>query len=192
MFRSLYWSQGLLQTTHSGDFIRRPSCPRPYRSEGAPFASRGRCDPEGRLILRGLVEPLLTLPARLTRPVVVRTRLPLSLPVEESVEHPVMPLANRNHTILARDLDASVRDRFNVMYLQRSTTLSGDPGEEAATVAIERAGAKLAPVLGVIQSRHMQSLVNNVPTAVDREPIFGGVFPKFLHKVGPHIWPVFG
>jgi hypothetical protein len=137
-----------------------------------------------------VVEPLLTLPARLARPVLVRACLPLLRAVEEAVEHPVMPSADRDHSVHRRDLGAAFRHRFHVMHLQRSATLSGDPGEEAVTVAFERASAKLAPGLCGIQRRHVFSLLKRVPGGVDAEPIFGCIFTKFLHKISTYIWAV--
>lgn len=100
------------------------------------------------------------------------------------MKHSVVSRANRDHTVLIGDLSAALRDRFDVMDVKNATTLSGDTGEIALTVAFERTGAKLAPRLGVVQrGGHRLSLSDTLPNVMDGEPISGRIFPQLIHEI---------
>lgn len=58
------------------------------------------------------------------------------------------------------------------MNVENAVTLPGNAGEIALTVAFERASAKLAPRLGVVQRGHLFSLKNMLSTDTGQQTLF--------------------
>ena len=135
-----------------------------------------------RVLCRSSVEPFLALHPGLMRPVLVRTCLPALAALEEGVDHPVMGCAENDDAVVPRQLKTASRERVDVMNVQRSATLPGNPGEVALSV-FENACAEVAPGLCVVQRWHMRSLLDTVPHPMDSKPVFHSAFPKFLHEI---------
>lgn len=106
----------------------------------------------------------------------------MAAPLEERIDHAVMGGTEHDHTAVPRQLGAAQGDWFNVMNMERATTLPGNPAGEVALSVVESARAKFAPRLCVVQGRHMRSLADTVPNRMDGEPIFGSTYPQLLNN----------
>lgn len=125
----------------------------------------------------GCVETRLALLSRLARAVLVWTRLPVPLPVEKTVQHPVVAGAEPlNAIILPWELRTAISDRRDVMKLEHAHAVTSQVCQSALGVVREAVPAVVPPGLGVVQSRHWLSPQPMLPTPADVKPSDGAVF----------------
>lgn len=110
-------------------------------------SSRPRC-------LYNAVEATLTRLAGLTSSMVVRTRLPPLLAVEEPMQHPVMPGAEDCDALVAGERVTALGERLDVMDMQGTPALTSQVCEGALSVVCEDVRAVVAPGLLVVQGGH--------------------------------------
>lgn len=78
----------------------------------------------------------------------------MPLPIDEAVQHPMMPRADEGDALFVWHFWPTVCDRHVVMNMQTPVALPGTAGEEALSFGAEYARAKLPPGLGVVHSGH--------------------------------------
>ena len=131
------------------------------------------------------VEPLLALAARLKRTVMVRAPLPLRLSAPTPRVKPrVVGSAKHQRAVgVARELRSALSQRLHVMDVEGAPAVSCQVREGALSVVREDARAEVPPARGFVNRGHDVSPQKMLPDRAACKPLFGPVFPKFLHEV---------